>query len=79
MKLIAAYAPSERRQGRSMDEAAERVVQQVRDGGDRLPGIGHRVHTTDPRVAVLFDMAAEAGMAGDGVAFMVALQAAAAR
>lgn len=79
MRLIAAHAPSERRLGQSMDEAAERVVQQVRAGGDRLPGIGHRVHTTDPRVAVLFDMAAEAGVAGDGVLFMVALQAAAAR
>jgi citrate synthase len=79
MKLIAAHAPLERRQGRSMDDAAERVVHQFREGGDRLPGIGHRIHTTDPRVAVLFGMAAEAGVAGDGVSFMVALQAAAAR
>lgn len=62
-----------------MDEVAERAVQQFRGDGDRLPGIGHRVHTIDPRVAVLFGMAAEVGVAGDGVSFMLALQAAAAR
>ena len=37
------------------------------------------MHTTDPRVAVLFDMAADLGVAGDGIAFMRALEAATAR
>ncbi len=41
----------------------------------RLPGLGHRVHTTDPRVAVLFDMARAEGVAGDGIRFMEALEA----
>ena len=41
----------------------------------RLPGLGHRVHTTDPRVAALFDMARAEGVAGDGIAFMEALEA----
>lgn len=79
MKLIADQAPAERRQGKSMEEVATRVVQQARDTGARLPGIGHRQHTTDPRVAVLFDMAAELGVAGDGIAFMRALEEATAR
>ncbi|MDH3276294.1 MAG: citryl-CoA lyase, partial [Gammaproteobacteria bacterium] len=39
-------------------------------------GIGHRVHTADPRTAVLFSLARDSGAAGDGVAFVVALEAA---
>jgi citrate synthase len=42
-----------------------------------VPGLGHRVHTKDPRVEVLFDMAREGGLAGDGVAFVRGLEAAA--
>jgi len=40
----------------------------------RLPGLGHRVHSTDPRTGVLFAMAREAGLAGKGIAFMEALE-----
>src|SRR4029079_3742296 len=35
-------------------------------------------HTTDPRVATLFDMARDAGIAGDGIRFMRALETSAA-
>ena len=46
----------------------------------RLPGFGHRVHSTiDPRVAVLFGLAEDAGLAGDGIRFARALEAAIAR
>jgi citrate synthase len=79
MKLIAAHAPEAVRDGRTMDEAAARVVEQARASMMRLPGLGHRVHTTDPRVSVLFDIAGEVGLAGDGIAFMRALEAATAR
>ena len=40
----------------------------------RLSGLGHRVHSKDPRKDVLFGMAKECGVAGDGVAFMLALE-----
>src|SRR4029079_5434983 len=43
-----------------------------------LPGLGHRVHTTDPRVEVLFDLARQDGQDGDGVRFVLGLQKAAA-
>ena len=46
-------------------------------GKRRLPGIGHRVHTEDPRTRVLFEMARACGVARDGVAFMQALEEAA--
>ena len=42
----------------------------------RLSGLGHRVHSKDPRKDVLFGMAKDCGVAGDGVAFMRALESA---
>src|SRR5262249_60086907 len=44
-----------------------------------LPGLGHRVHTTDPRVGVLFDLAHKEDVGGDGILFMKALEAEAGR
>lgn len=79
MKVIAEYAPADRRSGGSMDDAAAKAVQDARAKDVRLPGLGHRLHTVDPRVAVLFGMAQDVGIAGDGVAFMGALEAAMAR
>lgn len=79
MKLIAEHAPDAQRQGKTMQEAAEALVRRALEEETRLPGLGHRIHTTDPRVAVLYDLAAELGVAGDGIAFMRALESAAAR
>ena len=39
-----------------MEAAAEEAVKAAIGRGDRLPGLGHRIHTTDPRIAVLYDM-----------------------
>ena len=61
----------------SIDAAAARAFAQAREAGTRIPGLGHRVHTVDPRVSVLFDVAAEAGVAGAGLRFVRALEAAA--
>jgi citrate synthase len=61
----------------SIEAAAQALVDESRAKGSRIPGFGHRVHATiDPRVAVLFGLAEEAGLAGDGVRFARALEAA---
>jgi citrate synthase len=57
----------------SIAEAAKRQVEGAILAHHRLPGLGHRVHTVDPRVKVLFDMATEEGIAADGILFMQAL------
>jgi citrate synthase len=49
-------------------------VAAARAAGKRLPGLGHRRHTTDPRVSVMFNMAREVGVAGDGVAVITAIE-----
>lgn len=62
----------------SIDEAAARAVDDAQAKKKRLPGLGHRQHTIDPRKDVLFGLAREYGLARDGVAFMLALEKAAA-
>jgi citrate synthase len=75
MVLIARQLEAASGTGESIEAAAFRAVEDTRARGSRLPGLGHRVHTSvDPRVEVLFTMAAEAGVAGDGIGFMRALE-----
>jgi len=45
---------------------AQLMAEYVRDGR-RIPGMGHRIHQTDPRCDVLLKMAAQAGVAGECV------------
>ena len=75
MALIAEHLESAAANTESIEAAAMRAVDDARARGARLPGLGHRVHrSVDPRVEVLFTMAAEAGVAGDGIGFMRALE-----
>ena len=75
MALIAAGLERARRESLSLDEAADRVVDEARAARARVPGFGHRVHATiDPRVAVLFGLAEDGGLAGDGIRFVRALE-----
>ncbi len=77
MEMIAAGAGLARKDSISIEEAARRVAAEAVLNKRRLPGLGHRVHTTDPRTAVLFTVARHEGIAGEGVAFMEALEQAA--
>jgi citrate synthase len=77
MELIAAGLDRARRDGLSFDVAAAHLVDEAKSAHTRLPGFGHRVHSTiDPRVDVLFTLAGDSGLAGDGVRFSRALEAA---
>ena len=74
MEMIAAGLALAAADGLSIDAAATRMVEQARAQNRRLPGFGHRVHTTDPRTAILFDLARHGGIAADGVAFVTATE-----
>jgi citrate synthase len=77
MEMIAAGLAEARRDSLSLDAVAMRMVDEARAAKTRLPGFGHRVHAAvDPRVAVLFGLAQDAGLAGDGIRLAVALEAA---
>lgn len=76
MTIIGRVIERARRQDLTIPEAAGRLVDELRSAGRRVPGLGHRVHTVDPRVDVLFSMAREGGIAADGIAAMLALESA---
>jgi citrate synthase len=77
MELIAEGVAIATRDGITIDAAAAALVERAVREHRRLPGLGHRVHTSDPRTSTLFEMAQAEGIAGDGVAFMRALEQAA--
>jgi citrate synthase len=79
MEVIAAGVRRAREASLSMEQAADAVVTDALAANTRLPGLGHREHTVDPRTAVLFNLARTHGIAGDGVHFMEALERAVAR
>src|SRR5439155_16293614 len=58
--------------GESRAAAAARVLADLRARGERASGLGHRLHTTDPRTAHLFALAREVPVDG---AFIGALEA----
>lgn len=76
MELIAEGIARAKAEGLSLADAASRMVADLRAAGRRMPGFGHRVHATDPRTKVLFDLARARGIAGDGIAFVEAVDAA---
>jgi citrate synthase len=78
LQLIADGVARAQRDGATLADTARLTVKEVRAAGQRLPGMGHRTHSTDPRTAVLFGLAQQYRLAGDGVRFIVELERAAA-
>jgi len=56
-----------------IDTVADEVVEGFLQSKNRMPGIGHRVHTDDPRTKKLFELASEVGVAADGVTMINAI------
>ena len=74
MEMITMAIALARRESLSIPEAAQRVLDEARASGRRLPGLGHRTHTADPRKQALFTLAREGNLAGEGITFMEALE-----
>lgn len=52
------------RSGRTLEEVVPRYLDELKSSGERMAGFGHRVHTSDPRTARLFELVEEAGASG---------------
>jgi citrate synthase len=76
MVIIAGALERAAREARSVAEIARATAVDARAAGRRLPGLGHRIYREDPRTTVLFAIAKQYGKAGQGVAFMRALESA---
>lgn len=76
MDAIASIVAGAKATGAPLAGTAAEFVKHAAATNARVPGFGHRIHTTDPRVAVLFGMAREAGVAGAGIDAVLALEAA---
>jgi citrate synthase len=58
----------------TVDKIAADLIAEYKDSGKRIAGLGHRIHTNDPRTAKLFQLAQELGISGDGVQMIIAIQ-----
>jgi citrate synthase len=57
-------------QNKTLDHVAAEIIQEYAAEKKRIGGLGHRVHSDDPRTAKLFSLAEELGIAGQGVAMI---------
>jgi len=62
------------RAGQSLQQAAERIVEECLKEGQKPPGFGHRFHTRDPRAARLFQLALELDLEGEHVRMLRAVE-----
>lgn len=53
------------KEGKKIEEIASELVNTYRKEKKRLPGLGHRLHTEDPRSERLFKLAEELGLLGE--------------
>jgi citrate synthase len=60
----------------SITDMAASILEDYQHKKRRFPGLGHRIHSDDPRTARLFDLAEELGLSGRGVELLQALQSA---
>lgn len=57
-----------------MGLTAEKLVEKVISGGDRIAGFGHKVYTEDPRAKQIFEKAKSLGFYGEHCALAVAVE-----
>ncbi len=60
--------------GELLENVARDIVAEYKVEKKRIAGLGHRIHTSDPRTEKLFALADECGVAGDGVAMIRGIQ-----
>ncbi|MEE9512573.1 MAG: citryl-CoA lyase [Anaerolineales bacterium] len=60
--------------GESVNKIATDLVTEHKASGKRIAGLGHRIHTNDPRTAKLFQLAQELGVAREGIEMINAIQ-----
>lgn len=58
----------------SVDDLAASIFEDYQQQKKRMPGLGHRIHSDDPRTTRLFNLAAELELSGSAVDLIKSLQ-----
>ncbi len=76
MRVIQEAVRRKREIRNTQEEMASIIVKEYREKHKRLPGFGHRIHTSDPRTNKKFQIASDLGIAGEYVEIPKALEGA---
>lgn len=74
MKILYGAVERMKEESKSPEEMAGILLGDLKEEGKRMPGLGHRIHTDDPRTKRLFKLAKELEIAGDHVALLEAVK-----
>jgi citrate synthase len=74
MSILYEYVERLKEENKPQEEMTGTLLAELKERGMRMPGLGHRIHTDDPRTKKLFKMAKELGIAGDHVALLEAIK-----
>jgi citrate synthase len=74
MKMLESALDPEKAGKRDSAEIAQEILEEYQQQKKRLPGLGHRLHTNDPRTLKLFSLADELNLSGEAVNFLQALK-----
>ncbi|MEM0492848.1 MAG: citryl-CoA lyase [Candidatus Thermoplasmatota archaeon] len=73
-KLLQESVKKMKNERREIDEIARIIVKERNEQQRRIPGFGHRIHTSDPRTIRLFELAEEYNIASEHVALAKAIE-----
>jgi citrate synthase len=74
MKVLQSGIDRVNQSGETADKIAADLIAEYKASGKRIAGLGHRIHSSDPRTAKLFQLAQELGIAREGVQMINAIQ-----
>jgi citrate synthase len=66
-EFYAHFLHKARKQGTDLSDVLEALMRETLSRGRRIPGLGHRIHTEDPRCDALWRVADETGVAAECV------------
>ena len=74
MNVIQGAVQHKKDTNKTEEEIAAILSKEYKERNKRLPGLGHRIHTEDPRTIKLFQIATDLGIAGEHVKMAKAIE-----
>lgn len=65
MKILYELVEKKKKEGKTVEQTAQEAVKEFKETKRIMPGLGHRIHTDDPRTRKLFSLAESLGIASD--------------